>query len=301
MSSPWKSAQDSPSRQLLRELSQLAISSQEGFQAYLDRENDERETLHSRALAAAAAKHQRVLRNVELERQKLELQIQAERDYREEQTRKELEHQRREQVEREEARKRRETEQAKAVEDEQLRLAQAKKSAEEAAQIKAKEQKQEKERKNAEIAKRLQEAKKAEERKAEQIRITEARARDQATAPRTSQDTKTTPSNIAKTTQNLLAHDAPKSTPSLDSAAIRDASLEAEHQAYLAIHQRLKKLRKFMVTEGAKRSELKQLMGDLRREIKKSVGQLRKPSADPSKKTNTKPVCLNFSIACRFH
>ena len=60
MSSPWRSAQDSPSRQLLWELSQLSVASNKDFYARLDRENQERELIHRKALAAAAAEHDRV-------------------------------------------------------------------------------------------------------------------------------------------------------------------------------------------------------------------------------------------------
>lgn len=292
MASPWKSAQDSPSRQLLRELNHLAISSQEGFQARLDRENDERASIHKNALASAAAKHERVIRNVELERERLELQVRAERYHREEQARKEIEDQRREQAEREAARKRREAEQAKALEDEQLRLAKSKQIAEEDARRKAEAQRQEKEQRDAELAKRLQEAKKAEERKTEKLKIAEARARDQSTAQSARIDTNTTSQNPANTSTTQLVPDTSKPAPSSDSTGgdTRNASLEVEHQNYLTIHQRLKNLRKFMTAEGAKRPELKRLMGDLRRSIKKSVGQLRPPSVAANKKTNTKPV-----------
>ena len=83
MTSPYKLAKDSPSRQLLWELGQLAISTQEGFYAHLDRESHEREALHQKALAAATAKHENVRRTAEQYQERLDEQIQAERKRRE--------------------------------------------------------------------------------------------------------------------------------------------------------------------------------------------------------------------------
>ena len=49
---------------------------------------------------------------------------------------------------------------------------------------------------------------------------------------------------------------------------------ELEHKRYLDLHVELKQLRKNMGLEAKKDSRLKQEMGNMRREIKKSVGQL---------------------------
>jgi nucleoporin GLE1 len=43
---------------------------------------------------------------------------------------------------------------------------------------------------------------------------------------------------------------------------------------YVQIHQRLKSLRKFMVDHGKQDLAFKKKMGEMRREIRKSVGQL---------------------------
>ena len=49
---------------------------------------------------------------------------------------------------------------------------------------------------------------------------------------------------------------------------------ELEHKRYLDLHLELKQLRKYVGLEAKKDSRLKQEMGNMRREIKKSVGQL---------------------------
>lgn len=80
--SPWRAARDSPSRQLLWELSRLAITTQEDLYERLDRDSQKREAVHKSALAEAIAKHEQVRKNAEVERDRLEKQIQQERERR---------------------------------------------------------------------------------------------------------------------------------------------------------------------------------------------------------------------------
>lgn len=65
---------------------------------------------------------------------------------------------------------------------------------------------------------------------------------------------------------------------------------EVEHKLYLDLHVELKKLRKNMGLEAKRDSRLKQEMGNMRREIKKSVGQL-----TIGKGANEVPVCSHFT------
>ena len=274
MTSPYKLAKDSPSRQLLWELGQLAISTQEGFYAHLDRESHEREALHQQALAAATAKHEKVRRTAEQYREKLEEQIQAEQRRREDEEQRELERLRRERVEREIAERRREVERAKAVELEENRIAEVERLEAEAADRRNAERK----RQDAEAAKRQLEERKKAARQKDEVASAEARVREAAVAAQ-----KVRPEPISQTL-------VPGPAPALTSAPIvvpafqqitpttqpiQDTRLEAEHSRYLEIHRALKELRKFMTAQAKQNAQLKEAMGDMRREIRKSVGQLR--------------------------
>lgn len=236
ITSPHKTAVDSPSKQLLYELSLLEITAQEDFYACLDKENQETEALHNDALAAAAREHERVRRAAEFEQEKLELRLQAERKRKEEEDRKVLEKKRKEKADQEIAEKRKEIERAKQAELEERRLAEAHK----AEAIAAEKKRVEQERKNAEIARRLKETQDAEAR-------AEASAKEAVIA-------------------------AQKTTSA--SQTSRNPAREAEHQRFVAVHRNCKELRRFMMTEAQKSPPFKLQIGDMRREIKKCVGQL---------------------------
>lgn len=265
MSSPWESATDSPSRQLLWELSRLGIASQETFYARLDRQNQEREIVHKQALAAAAAEHNRIRESAELVRRELELQIQNERRRRDEEQRRGLEQRRQEQVEREiEEKKLLEKEKAKTAQLEAKKAAQSERLRKAELEAAAQAEKVEEERQASEAAAQLNRKKQNEEIKK---RLADAKATQPKPDP---------------TTQNTPAATNPKPQPTTvaSSSAISaqptiNLQPEAEHQRYFTIHKHLKELRKSMIAEGAKSPDLKKNMGDKRREIRKSVGQLR--------------------------
>ena len=266
MTSPYKFAKDSPSRQLLWELGQLAISTQEGFYAHLDRESHERERLHQQALAAATAKHESVRRTAEQYWERLEEQIKADQIRRDEEEQRELETLRREKVEHEIAERKRVVERARTIELEEKRIAEVKRLEEEAADRR----KAERERQDAEAAKRQQEELEKAARQKDEAKAAEVRARDAATAAQ-----KARPAPVVKAPPPIPAP-APRvqqSNPTTQS--IRDTQLEAEHSRYLEIHSALKELRRFMTAQTKQNAQLKGAMGDMRREIRKSVGQLR--------------------------
>ena len=272
MTSPYKLAKDSPSRQLLWELGQLAISTQEGFYAHLDRESHERETLHRQALAAATAKHENVRRTAEQYREKLEEQIQAERRRREIEDQRELEKLRQEKVEREIEERRREVERAKKVEVEEKKIAEIRGLEEEAAARR----KAERERQDAEAAKRQEEERHKAARQKDEAAAAEARVKEAADA---AQRACTKPIPKAALPAPVEAP-APAPAPAIQQSTlitqpIQDSQIEAEHSRYLEIHGALKELRKFMMAQAKQNAQLKGAMGDMRREIKKSVGQLR--------------------------
>ena len=270
MTSPYKLAKDSPSRQLLWELGQLAISTQEGFYAHLDRESHEREALHQQALAAATAKHENVRRTAEQYRERLDEQIQAERKRRGDEEQRELDKLRQDKVEREIAERKREVERAKAIELEKKRIAEVKRLEEEAADRRN----AERQRQNAETAKRQEEERKAAARQKDEVAAAEVRVKEAAVADRKA---RSPPSNQAlvpaPVTAPAPAPAVQQSTPTTQPT--QDTQLEAEHSRYLEIHRALKELRKFMTAQAKQNAALKGAMGDMRREIRKSVGQLR--------------------------
>lgn len=255
MTSPYKNAADSPSRQLLYELNRLGISNQENFYARLDRESKEREAVHRDALAAAAAQHDRIRSNAEYEREKVEQQLEAEqrkREEEEEQERKERERIRQEKADREIAEKRKEIERVKAADLKAKQLAEAQKA-----------EKIRRDAEAAETARKLKEKEVAEARQKEEARQAEIRAKDSALLAQ----------KRAKEQLDLQNPQASLGAPSTRTST-RNPQREAEHQRYIEIHQNLKQLRKFMMAEAQKQPPFKQRMGDFRREIKKCVGQL---------------------------
>ena len=266
MTSPYKLAKDSPSRQLLWELGQLAISTQEGFYAHLDRESHEREALHQQALAAATAKHENVRRTAEQYRERLEEQIQAERRRREDEEQKELEKLRRENFEREIAQRKREVERAKTIEIEEKKIAEVKRLEQEAADRRN----AERERQNVEAAKRQEEERRKAARQKDEVATAEARAKEAAVA---AQNARAEPVSQAPVPAPASAPAVQRSTQTTQS--IQATHLEAQHSRYLEIHRALKDLRRFMTAQAKQNAQLKGAMGDMRREIRKSVGQLR--------------------------
>lgn len=280
MTSPYKLAKDSPSRQLLWELGRLAISTQEGFYAHLDRESHEREALHQQALAAATAKHESVRRSAEQYRERLDAQLQAERKQREDEEQRELEKLRREKVEQEITERKREVERAKKIELEERRIAEVKRLEKEATDLR----KAEREKQKAEAARRQAEERiKIGQQKDEAV-AADIRAREAAAA---AQRARSAPVVQAPAPNPALALPPPAQQSAPKTQPIQSTPLDAEHCRYLEIHRALKELRKFMTAQSKQNAQLKGAMGDMRREIRKSVGQLR-----DGKGANKIQVCL---------
>ena len=275
MASPYRLAPDSPSRQLLWELNQLAISTQQDFYAQLDREDEEREAQHRQALAKASKRHERIRRDAEQCRLQIEEQIKAERRRQEEERQREIERLRQEQLQQElAARKREEKERAKTAELEEQRAEAIKRAEKEAAdRLRA-----EKVRQDAEKAARRSIAElDAESRRIDEVRTAEAKAKPNAASFITP-----TGSGAAVPSQTVQPIRAVNGIP----------EVTAEHQRYLEIHRRLKELRKGLAAQGAQNPELKNAMGNMRREIRKCVGQIREGKGT----NNTLPVCYTIIL-----
>ncbi|KAI4251132.1 MAG: hypothetical protein LQ352_005037 [Teloschistes flavicans] len=265
--SPWRSAKDSPSRQLLWELSRLAITRQEDWYEQLDRESQEREAVHKNALAIAVARHEQVRKDAELERDRI---LQLEQARQEAEARLEEERQRQARVDQEKAERRLLAERAETA-------ARAERAATQEREAEEARQKIEKDRRDAQEAKLRKESQEAEiRRKAEAERKSKEAA---IAALRSSQKTEPTTLTAAN------VH------PITSQASVQGAERENEHQRYLQIHKTLKEMRAFMANQAKQNPKLKSRMGDMRREIKKSIGQLRE-----GKGLNAKPTQQQASI-----
>ena len=260
MASPYKLASDSPSRQLLYELSRLGVTSQEKLYARLDQDNHEREIIHKEALSLAAAEHDRVREGAVAVQQQLQLQIQAERKRRDEEERRTLEKLRQEKADREIAEKRRAIEQANIDESNARRLAEAREAVAAVQQKKA-----QKEQEDAEAARRSREAQDAESKRRQ--------AEDEAKRKMVEAESRARETAVAA--QEALA--APIAAQSTTASSLHiglDPERVAEHQRYVGIHRKLKDLRKGMLDQAKQDKALKDTMGDIRRGIRQSVGQL---------------------------
>lgn len=260
--SPWKTAKDSPSRQLLWELSRLALAEQEASLERLDQACRERGAVLKSALDEAAARHDKVRKDAEAEGARIEQERQRAKARREAEYREQEERERQAEAERDRAAKQR------AATERAERAATQEREAEQA-RLKA-----EKDRQDAQKAKAKQEEEEAAgRRKAEEHRkAREAAAVVSATAR-------------SKPTTQLAPSMTGQSIMSTSQRTRLDPEREKEHQRYLEIHSTLKDLRHFMDQQSKQNPTLKAKMGDMRRGLRKSVGQLRE-----GRGANTKQV-----------
>lgn len=265
-------SQDSPSRQLMaelakdldqvhihaRELHQVRGYQRQQFFEQLDRREQERAQEQYAALDAAAARHDQIRREAEEELRRYQQRVEEEqRQRREEEARRERERQERELAEserreREATEKREAAERAKA--EEARKAAQARKEKEQREQL---------------------EKEKAEQEAARQKADTEAAERRTREA-----------ANRARTNQNQGQQGPPPVVSQQSSSvSVLTPEKEAEHRRYLELHQHLKKFRKHMEKLAKTDPTLKPKLGNMRRTIKKCVGQLTE-----TKGANKQPV-----------
>ena len=260
MDSPDKHATDSPSKQLLFELGRLRIDAEENFYSRLERETSEREKAHKAALAAAAIEHERVRRSAEAAAERFQLELEREKKRREDEERRELDKNRQEKIERELADRRREIEWAKMTAEEERRIAEARRARAEAST----KLRMARQREDAEILRQREETEEA-SKKAQEVA---------AVAERTPVVEAQLPKKPVQLPQQIISKVAPSIPGHTTSSNPINPDREGEHQQYQAIHQRLKEMRHFMIAQGKLDPALKKRMGDMRREIKKCVGQL---------------------------
>ena len=267
--SPWKYAADSPSRQLLRELSQLRIDEQRSFSDQLEKDYRERDAAHREALAAAAAQHDKVRREAELVRERALVEEQLQREIEQQRHMKEVERLKQEAARKQLELERESTRAAQAAEEADRAAEEERQSRAKAAEI----ARIEKEKRQAQVARAVEDAKERERKRAE----AEAKAKNDAESAAKAKAQAALASRAPAPTATAAPAVSKPTAPLTNSVALSQSTnpeREKEHQRYLEIHQNLKKLRKFMIDEGKRKPDLKRKMGDHRREIRKRVGQL---------------------------
>ncbi|KAL1306640.1 hypothetical protein AAFC00_005316 [Neodothiora populina] len=296
--SPYRPKTDSVASSVWEEFNRLYIDEDRGFHKGLDDQLAEQERLHKEALAIAAAEHERVRESAERARERVELEIERERKRREEEELRVLDAARREKVEREAAeRKRLKEELERQAEDQKKRLAEEKDI--ETTRTRLAEQKR---REEEEAGQKKKQEDEERERKSKEQASSAAAAATKATENAQAQPAAAAPSTgtaivaaAAPTTQPgqgppaTHAHPSPapaqaqptpsapvnqivqSGAPSLTNSA---AEREATHRRYLGLHKRLKEMRKYVVSESKKSPALKKQLGDWRRKVVQTVGQL---------------------------
>ncbi|KAI9790534.1 MAG: hypothetical protein M1816_005041 [Peltula sp. TS41687] len=251
---------DSPSN-LMVNLKILRHRADQEFIARLDQEFRERKRLHESALAAAAAKHDKVRQNAELVSKRIERETrelheraeaaawQAEKERREREIAFEADRRRQLEAEREKV-ERAERELAAR----KLEIAEAERKRielEAVAQAAAESQREaEKEKQKAEEARK---------------RATEGETRNR-TSPRAIPESASQPDGLAPVTGAADATTA--------AGARQTNTPDALHQRYLDLHKRLKEFRKPFLNYAKQNPELKTKTAHTRREIRTRIGQL---------------------------
>ncbi|KAJ5752613.1 hypothetical protein N7520_009530 [Penicillium odoratum] len=258
-------ALDSPSKQLMddlaRELQQAKIFDNDmrkvrayerkTFYEKLDRLDREREEVHTAALDKVAAQHAQIGREAEEILREHNRAEEEERRRKEEQARKE-----RERIEREKA------ERLRLEQEEAARLEAAREAAREAERKTKEEQKKKAEEEAERVRRAAQEQKEREERQQRDKVEAENRARKEE----------------AKKAQEA-AEEKARSQQQQKQQKFGGSSLAPEEiniqERYVALHKTLKEMRAWLRDFGKKEPVIKKAMGDMRRSITKSVGQLR--------------------------
>ena len=276
-----------PSRQLIlnleKAIQQLQTHSDEfkKVQAYnrrsfcneLDIVEHKRASVHAAALDAVTAHRFAVREAAESELRQYYLNLEEqERARKAEEERRERERLAKERAERE----RRERDEAARKATEARRQAEIAEAARKAAEVKAKAEAEKRERDAAaarEVEAREQAAKEAEAKKQAEAEAAKAEVQNSAS-----------PRNTVRSSME----------PSSQAAPVHGLDNVVLHKKYLEIHQRLKNFRKSFLAHCKTNMELKKKIGDLRRSIKTSVGQL-----TDDKEGNRQAVSALSRIDCR--
>jgi nucleoporin GLE1 len=290
--SPLRTSSDSPSR-LIEEFSKVYIDGERAFRTKLDEQDDERERLHKEALTKALKEHEEIRQGAERAREILELTLERIRVEKAEEERIALERERQQAAEAEAAARQRELDAVKRREEALQQAAQKQRELEEAQwriDAQRKQEAEDKAKRDAERAKEEADTKARHEADTKEREAAAAEAARKAAqpAPSTTQSQSQPPSTQPQTngtaapmpsaTQPSKATISPKSTHGVlvPKGIVTPAQeREAEHKRFLDLHKQLKVMRNDTL-EQAKTLGLKNQLGDMRREIKKAMGQLNK-------------------------
>ncbi|KAF1816961.1 GLE1-domain-containing protein [Eremomyces bilateralis CBS 781.70] len=252
---------ESPSQQLLIEVSRMYQDEAHQFQMKLEQKDAEQRKAHRAALEQAAREHEKVRQGAERARQLFLMEAEAAQKRREEAEIQALETARRRKEEQEERlRRQKEMLEMQRREDERQKMETREREIQEAAEERLRVESEAK----AKVEREAQEKAIREKAEAE----LKAKAQTAAAKPTTA----AVPARLPVTPSTLLSQSnaSPSGLPIVSAVAER----EATHNVYLEIHKNLKDLRKFVVTESKKDPKLKIELGEMRREITKTVGTI---------------------------
>ena len=286
---------DGPSRQLLWELGRLQILDREAFQSRLDRESKEKEVIHNAALAAAAARHEQIWREAVMERDRLVMEAEDERQRQLKMKEEHIEKLRRGNAERALEIEKRRAEIAQTIEAEKAEETRVLAEIAEKQRRLAREKTEAKQKADAEAEAAEQAAKQATKQAAAKQ---EADRRAAEADKKAKEDASVTQATTTATTQLTPKKESPKipQIPQSRRPSVLDPETNAspvspsnrdEHVKYLSIHRRAKELRKWMTEQYANDPKIKEQMGEIRRKVRKCVGQL-----TDQKGANSAAVCL---------
>ena len=247
---------------ILIDKGRLRRSVDHDFYLQLEHKARESEAAHLKALAAAAARHEQIRQRADIIRETVELEIENERARHAEAERVKLEQARREKAEREVAEKRRLIAEAQRVEAERRK---AEEDARVKAEADARQRREETERQQQDAARAAAERHKQhslqKQKEQEEAAAAAARAREEQKR-HTQIPAAATPTNP---TQRV---------PNVGKEASITEGFDGKQQHYVEVHRRLKQLRHDMLGLARQEPNLKKQLGEMRREIRKSVGQL---------------------------
>ncbi|KAK7536168.1 uncharacterized protein J3D65DRAFT_554668 [Phyllosticta citribraziliensis] len=250
---------DSPSRQLWREFSCMLIDGDRRFHDRLEQHEAAEREKYRLLLAEAAERHEEIRRSAERVAERVHLEEEQARKRREDEQKRELERMRQENARIEAEKRRRELDEVKRREEEQRRAAEHARQVQEAEERLRKQKAAE----EAEAARRKAE-KEQQERHEAAAKETAAREAAQAAAKAQAQ-AQANPAQPSALTQ-------PPATNGI--AANSSNARDAIHGEYLAIHQRLKKLRNDFKQLSAVHPTLKDNASRIRRSIRMKIGQI---------------------------
>ncbi|GAB7350842.1 hypothetical protein MBLNU459_g1373t2 [Dothideomycetes sp. NU459] len=286
--SPYR--QEAQTSSMWEDFGRLYVQEDRVFREHLDEKDAEQERRHKEALALAAAQHERVRQNAERARERVELEIERERKRREDDEMRALETERRARTDREAAERRRQKEELERQEQEQRTRA-AEEQEIHAARTRLEEQ-QRRDREETEKRRRERDEAEAKRKAAEDTAKVQAQPQHpqpaSATAPPASTNGASQsrlpvpgPASHAHPAASLETAPASALTSASQKAPVNPVSessqrqeRETTHQRYLELHKRLKDMRRYVITESKKNPALKSQLGDWRRKITQTIGQL---------------------------